>query len=158
MKRLVYIALFCLPFLSQAQSFEIPDYKKAEDFEAHTEDVLMAINWLKENPLDHPDRKQANAFVLAWAEGSPSVKVELQGYVMELADENPDFLLLYIGSWIDYELNHPESGKVDKNLAATNGILDYYEKFEANKDKDIEKLIKLKKKEKLEGWIQTKIG
>ncbi|HBH23906.1 MAG TPA: hypothetical protein DDY13_10850 [Cytophagales bacterium] len=158
MKRLVYLALFCLPFLGQAQSFEIPDYKQAEDFEAHTDDVLKAIGWLKENPLDHPERKKANAFVLAWAEGSPSVTVELQGYVMPLADENADFLLLFIGSWIEYELQHPEGKKIDKNLNATNGILDYYEKFEVKKDKDVEKLLKLRKKNKLKPWIQNQLS
>lgn len=139
----------------QAQDFTIPAYKTKEDYGTHQANVLKTIEWLKSTPLSHPQRPQANAYLLKWAEGSPTVSITLQSYVMNLADKNPDFLMLWIGGWIEYALLQKEGySKEEANYQAVKTVVDYYMAgHDAQKDARLEKLVKLQEKDKLKEWV-----
>ena len=159
-KQLILFIIFIFSsFYSFGQNFQIPDYKRAEDFKTYEKDVLKAIDFLLEKPVDHPDRKEANAYVLAWAEGSPSVKVSLNGYVTPLFDRNPDLLMVYIGAWIKHELSDEELTTTTINIKATESLVKYYAN-DANhlkKDPDVKKLVKKLEKGNLADWVKSQL-
>jgi len=158
--RIIFFALLiCSPFTSLAQEFTIPDYQSGEDYSKQEENLLKVIEWLKTHPTDHPDRTTANAYVMAWATGSPTVSIGITEYVMSLNDGNPQYLLLFIGGWIEYALNNKDDySEFEANYAAVNTIVAYYSKdIYAEKDKDLDKLVKLNKKGKLKDWVQKQL-
>lgn len=157
MKNLFLLPLFLfVPMLLKAQDFIIPDYKTKQDYTTNQDDVLTAIQWLKSNPQDHAKRKEANAYVLKWAEGSPTVSIVLKGYIMNMAEKNPDFLMLFIGGWIQYTLENKESFEVDEaNHQATKTVVEYYIAGNGSKkDAKLEKLVKLHSKGTLKDWVK----
>jgi hypothetical protein len=156
MKTLLLLPLFLLiALMVQAQDFNIPKYKNKEDYSTHQADVLQAIQWLKTHPLDHAQRKQANAYVMKWAEGSPSVKVVLRGYVLSLSEKNPDFLMLWIAGWVEYALENTDSYSEDEaNHQAVKTVVEYYMAGHgAKKDNKLDKLVKQHSKGELKEWV-----
>lgn len=156
MRKLVLLPLFLLlSLMVQAQDFTIPNYKTKEDYSTYQAELLQAIHWLKTNPQTHAQRPQANAYVLKWAEGSPTVSIVLRGYVMSLAEKNPDFLMLWIGGWIEYALNNKDSySEAEANHQAVQAVVAYYMgNYGSIKDPKLDKLVKLQNKDKLKEWV-----
>jgi hypothetical protein len=59
-----------------AQDFEVPEnvkLEKAEDYAPYEQDVIKCVNWLINTPITEQKskRKDANAFLLKWINGSP---------------------------------------------------------------------------------------
>ena len=70
--------LFSLAF--QAQDFKVPKkikLDKAEDYAEYEDEVLRAIEWLKNTPLTEQKakRKKVNAFLLRWMTGTPDISI-----------------------------------------------------------------------------------
>ncbi|EMR03463.1 Ntn hydrolase family protein [Cesiribacter andamanensis] len=155
MKKLLLLPLLFISFLLQAQNFNIPAYKTKEDYAIHEAQVLQAIEWLRTAPLSHASRPQANAYVLKWAEGSPTVSVVVNSYVMGLAEQNPDFLMLWIGGWIEYALQNKETySEAEANHQAVKAVIAYYMAGnDVKKDPKLDKLVKQHQKGKLQAWV-----
>jgi hypothetical protein len=150
-----------------AQGYEVPKnykFETAEDIKSFHTDVVKAIEWLENTPIDnHKDkRREANAFVLAWLTVTPSVKVNLQSYVTVLSKKNPSLLMSFLGGWARYSLENPDQIKNDlaNNKKGTESILKVYSNNLSSgikKDKKIENLIKMDSNE-LEEWLKSNMN
>lgn len=164
----LHFAFFALLFFTlaataplQAQDeFEVPrkyKLKKAEDYKEYEPVVIGAAQWLEETPLDKEKgkREKVNAFVLQWIMGSPNVTVEITEATMELFDENPDLLAVFMAR---YAANSLQSGgrssKFDDTKAALTSVIKVYRNGNgAKKDRQVEKLLKLYDKGELDDYI-----
>jgi hypothetical protein len=159
-----FLSLLFFSAYSYGQNFEVPqtyEFVVKEDYAKYHEQIVAAVNWLESTPLDQePDkRKKVNAFLFQWISGSPDVSVELQEYVNTFSEKNPQLLLVFLGGWARYQLQHPaEKDRIRFHMAGIETVLKAYEQGGARKDKDIEKLLKYRKKEKLENWLKKKVG
>jgi hypothetical protein len=160
----VFISLLSLICFCAAQEFEVPpDYKfeKKEDYARYEQDVLKCIEYLENIPLDDESAltKDANAFLLKWMTGCPYVKIELNRYVVKLCTENKEFIMLFMGGWTRYTLQHPDSMDSFKgNLAGLESIIKVYQSGRGvSRDKKIEYIIDVQKEGKLKEWLEAQL-
>lgn len=165
---LIIALFFSVPAFGQ--DFEVPDYtlEKKEDYAKYKNDVLNCIEWLSQTPPNKqiPKRKEATAFFIKWVEGSPSVSIELHEYVMDIAGDNGELLVMFMAGWTKYELENTAALKskdpgqiISKHLAGTKNMLAYYEQHKKNglkKNKTAEKLLKMDDAE-LKSWLKGKV-
>jgi hypothetical protein len=161
-------ALFIL-FLSSspivAQDFSTPEnyaFKTKDDFTKYEPQIIEYTKYIVVAPVNDgsENRKAANAFFMKWLTGAPNVSVEIQPYVMDLTSENKTFLLLFMGGWTRYALEHP--GKTDKlqcHIAGVESILKAYKGGNGvEEDEAVANLVDLDKSGKLADWVALQIG
>ncbi|PHR46231.1 MAG: hypothetical protein COA32_11805 [Fluviicola sp.] len=158
-------ALFLLLFISAsllAQEVEIPNdikLEKAEDYKKSEKLVLSSTQWLLNTPVsESPEkRKEINAFLMKWLNGSPTVSIELVSGIVPL--DCGDCLISFMSGWAKYSLENDYSkNKVECAMAGVENAIEFYKKnkSELGKNSDMEKLIKQKKKGKLKEYIESK--
>ncbi len=148
-----------------AQEFEIPpNYQlvEAEDYAPYEQDVINCVEWLTKTPLnEQPDkRKEANAFLIKWLMGSPYVHLEINSNIITFMESSPDLLMIFMGGWAKYALKSRDfDNKVMGNKAGIEAIVDFYNanRDSLPKDKNVEKYVKMKKKNSLEEYIKAHI-
>ncbi|WP_196893561.1 hypothetical protein [Aureivirga marina] len=164
MKNILKISLtftiLLISFTSFSQNFDVPnikDLKEKNDYIKHEQDVLKAVNWLIETPINQETekRKKVLAFVFAWASGSP-YSFEIQEYVTNFKGEN---LIIFIGGWAKHIIETKDQNVLNGNVAGVQAIIKTYENNEAisKKNKTIEKFKKYQKKGVLKQKIQKLI-
>jgi len=149
-----------------SQEFNIPTNVKletAEDYKTQESNILECINWLENTPVSQDSEKRimANAFLMQWATGTPTVTIGIQSFQLDLTKKNADLLIIFMGGWIKHAIENPD--KKD-NVEASNlaGITSIIKVYTANKgdgikkDKRIEKLIKMNEIE-LQQWVAEKL-
>lgn len=160
------VLLFGIAQLTAGQSFQVPQnyslVKKA-DYAKYEKDVIACVNWLENTPVNQQaeKRKEANRFLLMWVTGSPNVDIALSQKITSFS-KNPDLVMIFLGGWTQFDLEHPDQSKdeVAGNLAGIRSVIKVYQ---ANlgkgimKDKDVQKMIKLEKKGKLEEWVRIQV-
>jgi hypothetical protein len=145
------------------QNFDVPAnyaFTSKEDYATYEPQVIQAINWLESTPLNQQTgkRKQVNAFLFKYLEGSPTVSIALTPYVMELSKKNPDLLMAFLGGWAKYKLQNPEeSDTLTLNTEGVKAVLKVYQLGGASKDKNVEKLLKLTSDQQLKDWVKSKL-
>ena len=145
------------------QTFEVPvnyAFKTKADYARYEPEVIQAVKWLENTPLNQEDnkRKQVYLFVFTYVQGSPTVSVEVQGYVADFSKKNPELLIAFLGGWTKYKLENP--AVTDPLILNTEGmktILKIYKLGGAAKDKNLEKLAKLSSDQQLQDWVKSKI-
>ncbi|MDO5665390.1 MAG: hypothetical protein Q4G63_09060 [Bacteroidia bacterium] len=165
MKKL-FICFVLFAFASSAftQQFDVPEnYKleKAEDYPRYEQDVINAVDWLVQTPLNQQvdKRKNANAFVLKWLMGSPYTHVEIRPEIVTFLESSPDLLIIFLGGWAKHALQTKKfDDKVEGNLAGLQAAINFYQQNKLPKDKNIEKFIKLDKQQKLLSYIENVIN
>ena len=158
---LVFI-LMTLSFGLFSQDFEVPkNYKleNAEDYAAYEQDIIKCFNWLTETPVNKQTskRKSANAFLLKWISGSPNVHIEIKQEIVTFMSSSPDLLLIFMGGWTKYALESKDfDNKIAGTMAGIESVIDFYVKNKSllPKDKNVEKLIKMKAKGTLKEYIE----
>lgn len=146
------------------QSFEVPanfSFQTKADYARYEPQIIEAVNWLENMPLNQEEnkRKQVNIFLFKYIEGSPTVSIELQGYITDFTKKNPDLLIAFLGGWAKYKLQNPSV--TDKLLLNTEGmktILKIYKLGGATKDKGLEKLVKFTSDQELQDWVKGKLS
>ena len=160
MKKLFAITL-CL-LLSQmvwAQKFSVPeipgDIAKSE-YVNYEKDFIRCMDWLESHAPSASQRKDVNSFVVWWLSGTPDVHIEISSDVVNF--QNGDLLILYIGGWAKYCINHPDATDVDGSMAGIETVIDYYLKYKDSigKNKGVEDLIKMKNKGTLRQHVESK--
>ncbi|WP_298904935.1 hypothetical protein [uncultured Psychroserpens sp.] len=169
MKLQLLLTTFLLCSISltvKAQDFEIPKdvtLNTAEDYKKYNQDVINGINWLENTPINEKKtkRQNASAFLMLWMTGSPTVSIEVSSYVIPLIESNPDLLMTFLGGWTKYAIENPDdSSAFNGNLAGLKSLIEVYKKNKETgieKERAIEKLIKLKSDEDLEKWLKKKL-
>lgn len=165
----IFIALL-LPILfiqtSFSQEFNIPNNVKLESAEDYTNsetDVLNCITWLENTPVNQQTEKRtlANAYLMQWATGTPTVTIEMQAFQLDLAKKNASLIMTFMGGWIKYAIENPADKKniQASNTAGINSLMQVYTSNKENgmkKDKRIEKLLKMDKAE-LQNWVAKQL-
>lgn len=164
MKRLTLLLILIFPISLFAQDFTVPDYKfeKAEDFAPYNEEVLRGIDWILETPLGEQadKRKTIYAFLMAWMTGSPDVHIVVdQNIVTSMGGPNPDLLMIFLSGWTQYALTSDKKENLRGNLRGIEAVIAFYKKNNGviQKDKNVDKYIKLQEKGKLEEEIQKQL-
>jgi hypothetical protein len=156
------LTLFCFNAV-MAQSYEIPqayDFKTKEDYAKYEEQIIQTANWLESTPLNQePEkRKEANAFLVKWITGSPSVTIALNSYILPFSEKNADFLIVFMGGWAKYKLeNKSVMDEIRLNVEGIKSIIKLYKLGGAQKDKTIGKLSGMSDKE-LADWVKKKMN
>lgn len=164
MKNIAVVLLMFVGFGMVGQTqFEVPKnykFKTKEDYPKYEQDIIKATDWLINQPSNENrgKRKEVSKFVLGWVMGSPSVSI----VISDLADfsSSPDYLIIFMGAWSSENIkNRNYDDQLAGNLAGIEAVIQYYEKNQKRlgKDKRIKKYIKLKKREKLKEFVQSKI-
>jgi hypothetical protein len=147
---------------SYCQEFKIPsNYKldKDEDYPQYEKDVIAAINYVENTPLNKiPNKKEINAFLSAWITGTPSVTIELFLEMIPFRD-NKDLLAAYMNGWTKFAIENPslKSDTVKCNVAALESVIKVYKLNDMKKVKSIEEFIKLQNKDELEKWVRKNL-
>jgi len=145
-----------------SQNFDLPKnykFEKVEDYAVYEEDVVKCVDWLMETSLNEEvaKRKEANAFLFAWLSGSPNVSIEIKQEIVTFMGTSPDLLMIFLGGWTKYSLESKDfENKVAGSMAGIESVIEFYTKNKdfMPKDKNVEKYIKMKRKGKLEAYIQ----
>lgn len=153
--------------LSWSQTFEVPDNVKlevAEDYIKHEQRILDCINWLENTPMSEESDKRmmANAYLMKWATGTPTVTISMQSFQVDLTTKNPELLMIFIGGWIKYAIENPDDKDNVKagNISGINSLIKVYSSNKDDglkKDKRIEKLIKMDANE-LQEWVAKQLN
>ncbi|SDX40878.1 hypothetical protein [Hymenobacter psychrophilus] len=149
---------------AQAQSgYQVPDYtlRLPEDYIRFEPQVVEAVNWLEKTPAGQQtaQRQAANKFVFQWLSGSSNVQVQLQKYVADLVKQDPDQLLLFMGGWARYQLQHPEvQDEVLLNVEGIHTLLVAYQAGGYKKNKQLDELLRLRQQNQLPAWVTKQLG
>ena len=165
----ILIAFVLTLFVAQtswSQTFNIPDNVKlevTEDYVKHEQRIVECINWLENTPIsdDADKRLLANAYLMKWATGTPTVTIEMQAFQIDLAKKNSELLIIFMGGWIKYAIENPtDKDNIEAaNIAGINSIVKVYTANKGKglkKDKRIEKLIKMDASQ-LQEWVTEQI-
>jgi len=99
---------------------------------------------------------RARAFNLLWLAGHPSLRLSLDSDVMPFIKKEPE--LLYLFTFAAALKQHQSEGTCDKIALHKAGLEAVFGAAEANKQikkiDDVKRLMKLKKKGKLDAWLE----
>jgi hypothetical protein len=161
---ILFIALITvLPSIAQKIRYTIPtEYSfNTDGFKNYEITIIECVNWLENVPLDQEDDKRAKAvnFLNAWLDGSPDVKIELNDKIMIFSEKNPILTDAFKGGWARLVIKDPERAKdlMGCNLAGIISAMNVYQLRGRKKDKEMENLLKLMKKNELSGWVKTQL-
>lgn len=140
--------------------------KTPEDYKKHESDVINVIDWLERTSWGpkNTERPYADAFLMAWLSGSPTVNIELgDDILLKIMEKNKDLLVSYMGGYTRYALqNRQADNSVDANKAKLAGFKALLAKYNIEKsrtkDKNVEMLAQLDSEGKLEEWINTELA
>lgn len=165
MKNLKTLTLIAILFVTSStgisQSYQVPEdyaFETKEDHKDAEEDILECIDFLETTPLNiHTSkRKEASGFLMTWLTGSPNVNIDVTSTLMGLTKGNSSLTFIYFGGFTKYIINNPS--ETDGRLAGTESLLQFYQSNIGNgiqKNKKVEKLIKLQEKGELENWVKS---
>ena len=163
------IPLFLTIFISScitSQEFDVPLNAKFEtqaDYMALEKDVLKAIDWLMETPIDEKEakRKDISAFLYQWTEGSPYITVVLNTGILTFIDrDRPDFFMMFICGWLKFSIESKDyENEISGNMAGIEMLIKFYEKNKhiISNDERVEKYIEMKKNGTLKKYIETEV-
>lgn len=161
---LIITLMIAFPSLAQKVRYTVPaEYSFATDgFKNYEITMIECVNWLENTPLDQEEEKRAKAlkFMNDWLDGSPDVKIELNDKIMIFSEKNPILTDAFKGGWARLVIKDPERGKdlMGCNLAGIISAMNVYQLRGRKKDKEMENLLKLMKKNELSGWVKTQLG
>jgi hypothetical protein len=138
----------------------IPQTK--EEFVRSEKAVINTINWLENTPVDQQTdlRNLRKAQVVAWITKSPTVTIEVNANVVDFFKKNPELLIIFMGGWTRYSLEHAySSDPVQCNRAGIESAIRVYKMgIGMKKDKEMEKLADMETKGTLEQWIKDQLA
>jgi len=111
--------------------FEIPrnySFGTADDYKKYEPDILRCIEYLENAPVnDLSDyRKRVNSFFLDWLSGVPYITITVDGSVLDLCQNNPNLLLIFMAGWTRYSLSNDDNEEIEGYLAGIENILAVY--------------------------------
>jgi hypothetical protein len=166
-KLLLFSAILLLTTASATRaqgSYKAPtgfSLQTPDDYAEYEPQVIATVNWLEKTPLgQQPElRKQADQFLFQWISGSSAVSVQLQKYVADLAGQDSELLMLFMGGWARYQLQHPEVK--DPAVLNTEGIRTMLHAYQAGgykKNKQLDELSKMETKGTLPEWVKKQLA
>jgi hypothetical protein len=163
-KTLISFAFVMLVVFSAASqtTFEMPEnvqLKSDADYAKYETDIINAAKWLEETDLDKETKKRAavNAFVMNWLTGAPNVTVDITQPILKLYQGNTELLAIYLGGYSrEFLANKNSATKRTATKAGLISMIKVYKKgISLNKNKEMEKLVKMYDENKLDEYIQS---
>jgi hypothetical protein len=155
-------SLFVCAFNLQPQEYTPPAGVKlvtVDDYKNNEAEVIKCIEYIENTPIDTDEIKEANAFLLKWVAGSPTVTVVIPSYLVPLTQKNNQLLMNFVGGWTQFALQHPDvKDKFKGNLAGLRSIIHVYSHSKGvTQDDAVEEIVAVEKENKLEDWLQKHI-
>jgi hypothetical protein len=97
---------------------------------------------------------------MKWLTGAPNVSVDVKTEIVTFMKPNSDLLLIFMAGWTKYAIETKDyKNKLNGNLKGIESVIEFYQKNKTNlqKDKNVEKYIKLKEKGSLEEYVKKNI-
>lgn len=133
MRKLLATLLLCVGLnTAHSQDLQLPEQvqlETKEDYSKYEQDIIKVAKWLETTPVMKNDerRTQANAFVVKWLTGSPTVLMEVRPVMMQLVDKNPQLMVVFMASYARWVLENNYAKDEEKAyLAATRSIIHCY--------------------------------
>jgi hypothetical protein len=143
------------------KDFEVPksiELKTKEDFAKYENDIVEAAKWLEATDLNKEKEKhqEVNAFVIQWISGSPDISINITSKLGDIYGENPPLLLLYMASYARHFIENKNTATKQSGIkAGILSIINTYKKgIEIKKSNEMDKVIKLTAKNKLDEYIK----
>jgi len=164
MKKIFFLSLvlfLTLTFKAFCQTSPVPEgYTLAakEDYAKYEPDLIKTIDWLQQTPWgEQPERKKANAFLVAWLTGSPSVSLTVSPALMEYCKKNTELLISFMGGYTKEALQHKSDFNATQgDIAGIKAMIDKYNSDPNRvRDKKMEGLTQTEKDGKLDEWVKT---
>lgn len=161
---LLCLALLCVSLQSFSQQTIVPasyELKAKDDYARYEKDVINAATWLETAAFNKTtdESQKVGAFIVAWVNGSPTVNVELNEYLLDLEKKNKGMLILYMAECAKYVLqnNYSKDMRAKHRFAVTALATAYKAGNGIKKDKKMEKLVKPIEENKLDEWLDEKL-
>lgn len=160
---MISLLLICYTFGASGQEFSVPKgYKfvKAEDYVKYELDFIKCFDWLMKVPAGEQTakREKANKFVTEWLMGTKSVQIDVNMNIVTFMEPNPDLLMVFMAGWAKHAIETSKD-KIGCNVKGLEAVIAYYQKNLASleKDKNVEKYIKMHEKGKLKAFVTKTI-
>jgi len=132
---------------------------KNEKFKPSEEQILKAIVWLQNTPLDKDKKTRTDlyGFLMKWMTDC-DITIEITEEIVPYTD-SIDCIMIFMTGWVQQVLTTKNEDKLVSNLYATERVLEFYAKNKniIGENSKIEKFKKLKEKNKLKKFIKSNI-
>jgi hypothetical protein len=161
--------IFCVAIIAMnygfSQDFKLPSkttFDSQQDYDNAEPTIINCINYLENQPVDDTSRqrKQINAYLIAWASGTDKISIGLRGYTNKYFKKYPNLMVIFIGGWVKYSLeNNYEKDELRGNVNGLLSIINVYQKSNGIKaDDEIIDLIKIYESGDLEKFVSNQIS
>ena len=147
-----------------AQTFVVPidfSFKSKEDYAKYEKDIIDAAKWLEATPVGKEEntRQKASAFLMTWLTGSPTVTITLSKFELDLVQDNPQLLMMFMAGYAKYVLENSYSkDRLKATVAGVKSMINLYNLGgDFKKNKTLKKALEKDAEGKLEEWISEKV-
>ncbi|TGD82518.1 hypothetical protein [Hymenobacter wooponensis] len=168
MKKSTLVLAFALfasaPAVLAQSAYKVPvgyTLQRPEDYADYNKEVVATVDWLEKTPSNKETekRREATRFLFQWVSGTPDASVQLQKYVADLTAQEPDLLLLFMGGWARYQIQHPEvKDPVILNTEGIKTVLKGYQTGGTKRNKQLDSLLELNAKGTLADWVKKQLA
>lgn len=140
---------------------KVINFESEADFKRTEQTLVKHYEFILNNPAEEgtTDRLKSCQYILDWVSTCPYITVQVTQKLVPYMTYG-ESLIVFMGGWAKYCIEGGDCSEKWKGcLAATRDVLDYYQanKEELGKNKDLEKMIRRNKKNKLESYIRENI-
>lgn len=165
-KFMIVVLVCCFATVMYAQDVKIPrvfQLKSVVDYEPYRDSVRIAAQWMINAPLNQHEstRELANRFIFEWISGAPYTHIIIREEFTKGVINNPtftyagDLLLNYIAGMTLTKLDDDMIADHIVQEAGIRSMLSGYKSIRnEQKNKFLEKLLKVEKKGQLTEWVK----
>lgn len=140
---------------------KVINFESEADFRRTEQTLIKHYEFILNNPADESttDRLKSCQYILDWVSTCPYITVQVTQKLVPYMTYG-ESLIVFMGGWAKYCIEGGDCSEKWKGcLAATRDVLDYYQanKQEKGKNRDLEKMLRRNKKNKLEAYIRDNI-
>ena len=161
----IVILLFSLNTIAQPLKYTVPSeysFSTPGEHESYQTSIIECVNWLEGTPLDSDfdKREKAVEFLNDWIDANPNVEVELNKGIIIFTEKNPVLLEAFKGGWARLVVKDSSrsTDRLGCNLAGLICAMNLYQTRGRKKDKEMEKLLKIMKKNELSKWVSQQLA
>lgn len=158
------IVLISLSGIAQPAKFVVPqEYALIEpgDYQTYERDIILFANWFEGTPLDREEerREKSVEFFNKWMDGNPKFSINIDSTIVTFWEKNPQLVVAYKAGWARMLIKSPDrvDDPLSGNLAGLISAMNLYKLGGVKKDKEMENLIKLVKKNQLSTWVSDQL-
>lgn len=138
--------------LAQSSGIDIPKeiYFSSEiSYDRAEPTVKKCMEWITSHPIDADpaEHKRLAVYVFKWLDGTDKVSAAIDADLMQYTDQNSRLIMVFLSAWGLYELENGKNAAAAKAAGMDALVQSYQNATEKNKDKELEKLIRKRRKQ-----------